>query len=781
MSTHKLRTSVAKLAGVGAGAVFATLIVGGGVASASPPPDPSGGATPVAPHFYNGNVEQIRGTGSDTTFFLMQRVSDLFTSAGLYGCTLNDTSGETVFNSNDQTLANGTANLENYCQSGKNVDTTDINDNWDRTEVTEGVDDVGSTAGQQQLCGSSSLDSPLPVDFARSSKGLASNAGCTLTPNGYAKDGVPVLEQYAMDPGDIGTGVSTTYPYNFINNGNGATGGSVGLVSGGWLPGDNVNCTPTLSSSGQPQSAGANGFCSGAPALEINNGDGGGGAGSTAYRIWCATDTTRISDWGALTNLGPNLEVQVALTSGSQTATLDRQDGGALTTSGSQLVVDPFAEPSDVGDSISGANIPAGATITAYHISTATTPTEFTISSVGGATGTQALPGETVTISGMSFPSTVAATDPISGPDIPGGTVVNSVSGGTLTLSNPASNTANDVARITTTGTLAIGAGVPINVPLRVMAINSASGTEATFASYAKSGAASGCSTTNSNAGTDPNPATDSGDQATVHVALENNEDQLNQFAVGDFPSPDYVDQAIEASTSLYFESNGVNNTNPYAGGSTINGVTYAAIKMAENFAPSNNKAFPTSGDETANTYATARTLYNFYNPLTVRGSTGGFLNWMCDANTNFSKAIDNSTGVNFDTELGSLIGTVFGFPRMTDTSPAPAISTPADNLAAPNNTCAASLSVNIAANSNQITLASGTFPPDIVNAGGLVGGGSVGISNADFAAGTTVLSGAGTNTLTLSTTSTNPTAATGIATVFSGVPSVTTVQSPQS
>ena len=34
-----------------------------------------------------------------------------------------------------------------FCQSGANVDTADINDNWDRTEVTEGVDSVGSGAG----------------------------------------------------------------------------------------------------------------------------------------------------------------------------------------------------------------------------------------------------------------------------------------------------------------------------------------------------------------------------------------------------------------------------------------------------------------------------------------------------------------------------------------------------------------------------------------------------------------------------------------------------------
>ena len=661
MSTHKLRVGVAKLAGAGAAALFATLVIGGGVASATPPSDPSGGATPVAPHFYNGNVEQIRGTGSDTTIFMMQRISDLYTGAGLYGCTLNDTAGETVYNTNDQTLANGTANLENYCQSNKNADTTDVNDNWDRVEVTEGVDDVGSTAGQQQLC--ASLDTPLNVDFSRSSKGVASNAGCTtLVPTGYAKDGVPILEQYAMNPSTIGTGTSSTYPYEYIN------GGSVGLASGGWLPGDNTGCTPTLNSSGQPQSAGVDGYCSGSPALEISNADGGGGAGSTAYRLWCATNTTRISDWGALTNLGPNLEVQVALTGGSKTATFDRQDSGVLTTNGSQLVVDPFAENSDVGDSISGTNIPSGDTITAYHLATSTTPQEFTIGP-NPASGTTALPGETVTLTGGSFPSTVAATDAITGPDIPSGTTVSSVSGTTLQLSQNASATANDVARITTSGTLAIGQGVPINVPIRLMAVNSSSGTEATFASYAESGVSGGgCGgSMNTNSPTDPNPSTDTGDNASVHTALENNEDQVNQFAVDDFPSPDYTDQAIEVSTSLYIESNGVNNTNPYAGGSTINGTTYAAIKVAENFAPSNNKAFPTSSDEIANTYATARTLYNMYNSNTVRASTGGFLNWVCDSNTNFSKATDNSTGLNFDSELGSLIGTTYGFPRLTD------------------------------------------------------------------------------------------------------------------
>jgi hypothetical protein len=90
-----------------------------------------------------------------------------------------------------------------------------------------------------------------------------------------------------------------------------------------------------------------------------------------------------------------------------------------------------------------------------------------------------------------------------------------------------------------------------------------------------------------------------------------------------------------------------------------------------------------------SNAYATARTLYNIYNTATVRASTAGFLNWICDSNTDFMKGTDNETGKNFDTELSTLIDGTFGFVRLTDTSAAPATATPADGLAAPNTTCA--------------------------------------------------------------------------------------------
>ncbi len=666
MHKFKLRSRLARAASIGVVAAAGSLILGAAAASAAPA-DPPGGATPVAPHFYNGNVEGIRDTGSDTTFFMMQKIGDLYTGAGLYGCTVNGSAGQTLYNTSDP--ASISSNLEFFCQANQNVSTTDVNDNWDRTEVTEGVDDVGSGAGQNQLC--NALSTPLTVDFARSSKPAGSACG-DMVQTGYAKDGVPVLD-YPINPSTFGT--SSAAPYNAIN------GGVVGPVTQGWLPGDSPS-----------------GPYSGTHLTNVSNADGGGGAGSTAYRLWCATDATRISDWGQLTNLGPALHVE-----------------NVTTTSGSP-----------------------------------------NISLTGGAT----------------FPSTVASGDAVSGPGIPVGTTVSSLTSTTAVLSANATSTGTPQLVITTVSTLAEGAGMPVGIPVRIMGVNTASGTEATFASYAASGVSGGggCSASmNSNAATDPNSATDNGTNAAPHVALENNSDQINEFAAGDWPG-DTVDQAIEASTTLYIESNGVYNTNPYAAATTIGGTSFTGFKL------NMNGVSATTPNELGNTYPTARTLFNIYRTSTIRASTGGFLNWICDGGVNFAKGLDNSTGKNFDTELTTIIATQDGFPRLTDESAAASIAIPADGLAAPNNSCAATFSVSTTSGSNVVTLASGNFPIDIPNAGGLVGGGSVGVTSTAFPSGTTVTTGSTTSGTTSMTLNQNATATGTETIVLSGVPAVTAV-----
>jgi hypothetical protein len=694
MQKHKLRSLLAGAATLSAVALAATLVLGTGAASAAVPPDPAGGAVPVAPHFYNGNVEGIRSSGSDTTFFMMQKISDLYTGAGLYGCTLNSGAGQTLYNSTDP--ASSTGNEEYYCLSGQNAPTTDVNDNWDRTEITTGVDDVGSGAGQNQLC--NSTPSPLPIDFARSSKPIANPPACaTEVETGYAKDGVPAIA-YPVNPSTYG---SSTFSSSYVLNPGGPTfpgystvnGGNIGPVAEGWLPGDPVA-----------------GPYNGTSLQDISNVDNGGGANSTAYRLWCATGTNRIDDWGQLTNLGPNLELVDATTSNGS--------------------------------------------------STVTFPTTVTSDVVGGGV------------------------DGVSGPGIQSGTTVSSVSGNDIVLSQTATASATVTLIVDISTTLAEGQGVPIGLAIRVMGVNTSSGTEATWSLFAEAGVSGGgCSSNmNTNAANDPNSAT-APSPNSAHVALENNSDQLDQFAISDFPTPDYVDQAIEVATSLYIESNGVYNTNPYAGASTIDGTSYAGIKIDLNLYTSGpntgNPIPPSTANLESNTFPTARTLFNIYNSSTVRASTGGFLNWICDGNVNFQKGLDNSTGKNFDTEVNTAIVTTYGFPRLTDETPAVAIGTPADNQAAPNNTCSANLSVVTTSGSSTITLpGAGSFPPDITNAGSLPAPyDNVSVVGTGIPTGDYVSSGGGTTTLTLNA----PATASGTVTVdFLGVPPVTAVASPQ-
>ena len=106
----------------------------------------------------------------------------------------------------------------------------------------------------------------------------------TRKSSGYAKDGVAAVDfptstrRYGVPPAPASTPV--------------VNGGTIGPVADGWLPGD-----PT------------SGPYNGTAFTNLSNVDNGGGANSTAYRIWCASGSTRITDWGQLTNLGPKLEV----------------------------------------------------------------------------------------------------------------------------------------------------------------------------------------------------------------------------------------------------------------------------------------------------------------------------------------------------------------------------------------------------------------------------------------------------------------------------------------
>jgi len=592
MTKRKLRIRLAGATSLGVAVATVTMTLGAGAAFAGAPADPATGY----PSFYNGNVEGIRDSGSDTTFFMMQKIGDLYTAAGLYGCTLNNALSQTLYNSGDTDTS---TDFESFCQANANVDTTDVTDNWDRTEVTEGVDDVGSGAGQGQLCGSIDDPSNLPVDFARSSK-PSSNA-CNDPGIGYAKDAAPVVDFPTDNPSVVGT--VTSGPFAGVN------GGVIGPLAAGWLPGDN----PLVPS--------------GTALTNVSNVDNGGGVGSTVYRIWCATSAqSPITDWGQLTNLGAGATHDVVLVD--------------LNVSGTTVTINSGAPEGTTFP----AGIASGSTVKLGSFSTTTT-------SAGG--------GSSISL---------AAAPP----------------SGTTEL------------QFTLTTPLAVGQGIPFGLFVRPLGVNTGSGTEATMQSYATSGVSTGngCAS-NVDPNAPGNPTISQGPGGTgnpQHIALENNAAQVALFAVGDFAG-DAVDQAVEIDETLYFESNGVYNTDPYAGAAAIcsngaavpcgTGITtfsYTASKVNE------NGESTTSVNILNNIYPTARTLFNVIRLSTLRASVAGFVNWMCDANSDIQKGVDNSTGKNTDTELNTIITGTFGFLRLTDKSVSPNNTfgnpnTPADNV----------------------------------------------------------------------------------------------------
>lgn len=121
-------------------------------------------AGPTANH--NNTVDRVRGVGSDTTYFAVQRLMDLYNPSP--GCNLNAATGFT------NCTADGTIQTENH----------------DKDEVSQGWL-IGSSNGVKSLCGGIGGvgPSPLPIDFARSSRDKAASDCGGLTFKAFAKDG----------------------------------------------------------------------------------------------------------------------------------------------------------------------------------------------------------------------------------------------------------------------------------------------------------------------------------------------------------------------------------------------------------------------------------------------------------------------------------------------------------------------------------------------------------------------------------------------------------------
>src|SRR6202035_5173082 len=249
---------------VGFAAITAALTLGVGAASAGS--GPYSVSTGVGPLWNTGHVQQIRSAGSDTTFFMTQTFANYYEQAGLFGCNLDSA---VVPNYSNCINAPGDVNA-----------TTDTIDNFDHVEVVVGLGKIGSTDGQKQLCGVES--NTFPVDYARSSKPVNASV-CPLGVGlGFAKDGVPSVDFPGAE--GPGTPVGATTPWHTVS------GGIVGPVAAGWLPGDPVTCdtgaantsTNLLNRTSNPNVGILANSCSGVPFDNLSNNDNGGGTQSTA-------------------------------------------------------------------------------------------------------------------------------------------------------------------------------------------------------------------------------------------------------------------------------------------------------------------------------------------------------------------------------------------------------------------------------------------------------------------------------------------------------------------
>jgi hypothetical protein len=569
----------------------------------------------------NQSVSNVdHSEGSDTTLYMMQSISNLYAQAGInpFSCTLSST---------DNSSCSSTSG---------NAAQADLTDNYASTEELQGINDVGSSNGIAELCGSGpNPPSGTTVDYARSSRptGLGTTcSGGTVGELGYAKDAVVPLDFQTIDPeayqstGDeapgyvghsfisycqtatqpgcttVGQTLTTTFP---------STG--IGPVAAGWEPGNSFTCTPTAVTSLQ----GTANYCSGTPFTSLTNTpdvNSGNDASSVAYRLFCQNGTSatpyesQILDWGNLTNL-----------------------------------------------------------------------------SAAANGGTAVAPGD----------------------------------------------------------------GAPIGVPVRIIGVNSGSGTTSTFYSFAQSGYSSGAncsgatplgasSGVDANAASGQNPQINQGltgpaNGANLEIAVENDANQIGDFANADWATSsdgDAADQAIDIATSLYFESLGVYSTNANAQVASVEIPSTATTGMIPSGQPGTFLAAQMDADgqkasltdELTNSYAMSRTLFNVYNTNGIRASTGGFFNWLCDSNNAFQKGTDHVSGGDFDTNLTNLILGQYGFQRLSDSTPELAVANQevvADGITGNvNGSCAANLTVASTGGVGSDTINLSAAPPQPVQVG---------------------------------------------------------------
>ena len=268
---------------------------------------------------------------------------------------------------------------------------------------------------------------------------------------------------------------------------------------------------------------------------------------------------------------------------------------------------------------------------------------------------------------------------------------MNTVSGGSLTFTpNSASNTTStETVHITTASNLLPGQGLPVGVPIRMIGINAGSGTASTWNNFAKSGGSSSVNcgsgpptdNFNANAAQGANPQSPQGESGNLEIAVENDNNQVGDFANADWGSSDGADQAVDIATSLSYMGNGAYRSNANASIASVE--TSSPTSFVATQLDANNTG-DVGGVQTSdlrnNAFPTDRTLFNVIRTDTVRASTGGFINWMCDGGATLpingatispmvTKGTDHINGGNFDDDLTTIINNQYDYSRLTDTS----------------------------------------------------------------------------------------------------------------